>query len=139
MQFTKHIHVLHLLSTIPAPAPTGEHGFIRSPVSSEDAIACWDHLFSYIHDHWAKPMSASIIGRETSVHMAEYVDCQTMLRMGHDELVAKLESLPPYFREEIFPVAVARYLLRDMCLPINHRLSTTFAVFHTRYGNMILA
>jgi hypothetical protein len=144
MQFTKHIHVLHLLSTMPAPVLT-EHvagnkqwQTSKSPISLEDAVACWDHMFTYIHEHWAKPMSAGNRRITTSAEQSEYVDCYAMLRMPHDELVAKLESLPPYFREEIFPVAVGRYLLRDLQLPLDHRKATTFLEFHSRYGSMIL-
>ena len=133
MQFTKHIHVLHLLSTIPASNGS------ESPVSVKDATDAFDHLFSYIHSHWASPVSCGIWGDVTSVVKQEFIDCRTMLDMNHEDLTAKLETLPPYFREEIFPVAVARYMLRDLRLKFDRRWSRTFDEFHNRYGRMILA
>ena len=134
MQFTKHIHVLHLLSTIPATDTSG-----RSPVSVKDATDAFDHLFSYIHAHWVKPMSSGYMAAPTAVEKQEFIDCRTMLDMNHEELTAKLETLPPYFREEIFPVAIARYMLRDLRLKVDHRWSSVFMEFHSRYGNMILS
>ena len=141
MKFAKHIHVLSLLSTIPAPVRNDQHPWTRSTsMTPEEALDCWDHLFVYIHEHWAKPQTASNKGsRWTATEMDEIVDCRKMLEMDHKELEEKLETLPPYFREEIFPVAVGRYLLRDLAIPFNHRVSRTFKEFYNRYGNMILA
>jgi hypothetical protein len=144
MRFTKHIHVLHLLSTVPAP-PLRVPGVIRGAnMTPEQAIDAWDHLFTYIHNHWAKPMTAIEPGAlveyraRTSVEASEIFDCGVMMTMSRDELLAKLESLPPYFTESVFPVAVGRWLLRDMAIPLNHRKSTTFREFHNRYATMIL-
>lgn len=138
MKFTKHIHVLHLLSTIPVPTiPEGRFNSC-SPVSVKDATAAFDHLFTYIHEHWPRPMSAGCMAAPTAVEKQEFVDCRAMLDMNHEKLIAKLETLPPYFREEIFPVAVARYMLRDLQLKVDHHWAVVFMEFHSRYGNMIL-
>ena len=133
MQFKKHIHVLYLLSEI----PTGK-------VIEDEACDCWDHIFYYIHEHWAPPMSAkgNVEYRATTAEQTEYLDCKTMLLMSAKELSDKLESLPPYFTESLFPVAVARHLLRwngPHGLNISPRTLRTFDEFHRRYARMILA
>ena len=126
MQFTKHIHVLHLLSEI----PTRE-------LTHSEAVASWDHLFHYIHNHWAKPLtSEKNFGLEGN---QEILDCRSMLNMSSNELVAKLSTLPPYFTESIFPIAVARFLLRDMRLPLRSRDTTTFKEFCSRYSTAVLS
>lgn len=147
MQFTKHIWVLQKLSTIPRieasdpPRPSWRSQRPAVRMSLADANATWDHLFEYIHHNWDIPSTAAMSWwTQTSGDcQAEIFDCRVMLEMDPDELEAKLESLPPYFTESIFPVAVARYLLRDLALPFNHRQTTTFTEFHNRYGKMILA
>ena len=140
MQFTKHLHVLHLISTIPVPAlKATNYGtyWSPSPVLPKDATAIWDQLFTYIHAHWARPMSDTIVGKPTSTDMKEFIDCQDMFFMTRDELIVKLQNLPPYFREEIFPVAVARYLLLNLDLQLRPKKSTTFEEFAARYENMV--
>lgn len=144
MQFAKHIHVLNLLSQIPGVV-VGQSRRNES-MTVEQANDCWDHLFTYIHAHWAEPLSA-MQGKDdwercfTSSERSEIMDCQAMLKMNWTELETKLASLPPYFSEVVFPVAVARYLLLNtggIALPMHHRKCTTFGEFHRRYGAMIL-
>jgi len=133
MKFTKHIHVLHLLSTIPA-----------SGVTAEETAAAWDHLYTYIHAHWPRPMSAATGDRINwntrwqPEQDQEMIDCEQMLKMKPDELQAKLATLPPFFTEMVFPVAVARYLLRDLKLNVSPSQLSTFNEFHLRYGAMII-
>lgn len=145
MKFTKHIHVLHLLSTVPAATATGAYDWPRrnSSMTPQQAVDAWDHLYTYIFAHWAKPLTTMEPGVYWPTSIAsgartEIVDCNAMLQMGHDELVAKLESLPPYFTESMFPAAVARFLLRDLAIPFNIYLSKTFNEFHLRYGVMVI-
>jgi hypothetical protein len=162
MRFTKHIHVLHLLSQIPEQemeyylrdaCKYTEAGRVgpyvnrrrKEVMTSEEAVAAFDHLFHYIHTNWQQPVTANPVDTQlltfpqmTAANKHEYIDCREMLRMKQEEFVAKLESLPPHFQEYLFPVAVARYMLRELAMPINHRKSTQFREFHRRYGNMIL-
>lgn len=158
MRFAKHIHVLHLLSQIPAPEKeyysrpassydAGHHGpYVwsrnKQVMTTEDACAAFDHLFEYLHKRWAEPMSAMDAAdpriQITAASKHEVLDCAELLVMKEAEFIAKLESLPPYFAEHIFPVAVARYMLRDLAMPINHRKCSQFKEFHRRYGPMIL-
>ena len=131
MQFTKHIHVLHLLSTIPVG---------KDACTAEEAVAAWDHMFDYIHNHWAKPLTAAgQVNAFTAGEMSEVVGCRELLQMSAEEITEKLSTRPPYFTESLFPVAVARYMLRELAIPLNHRLITTFSEFRSRYGRMILA
>lgn len=152
MKFVKHIHVLHLLSEIPAvrfelrPSPYSNATYSHNvAMTGEEELACWDHIFSYIHSHWADPETASVPctwpeepERFTVSERAEIMDCRKMLNMGGAELEEHLATLPPYFGESLFPVAVARYLLRDLCINFDHRKSATFKEFHRRYGTMVM-
>lgn len=148
MKFAKHIHVLHLLSQVPAPTyRPGYQGALHygSPVTDAEGMACFDHIFYYIFEHWAKPETAiadnaciDFGARHTASEQTEIMDCGAMLKMDTKELVGRLALLPPYFSESVFPVAVARYLLRDLRLPFTPRGSTTFREFHNRYGTMVL-
>jgi len=156
MRFAKHIHVLNLLSQV--PVRTAEYSWLepdswrqgpqravhyKDAMTPEEAIAVWDHIFQYVFTHWAEPQTA--MGPDlkwtyiTAGGHEEVLDCQAMLRMKADELTAKLESLPPYFTESVFPVAVGRYLIRELAIPFNHRKSQTFKEFHRMYGRMILS
>ncbi len=139
MRFAKHIHVLQLLSTVP--------DYAVEKITVQQANECWDHLYTYIHANWAPPVSAKVEGKQDWESFAEtkrneIIDCRNMLAMSYEELEEKLQTLPPYFLEHIFPVAVARYLLNSYggkCIPVNHRQVTTFKEFHERYSYMILA
>lgn len=142
-KFAKHLHVLNLLTEIPAPEMV-TNGYMRCPCTQEEATACWDHLFDYIHANWVEPDSTMEVGgicefRFSAQGLKDVADCNKMLRMPKEEFVARLESLPPYFSEVIFPVAVGRFLLREIGLPLDHRKTTTFREFHRRYANIILA
>jgi len=152
MKYSKHIHVLQLLSTIPPNPVRAYVNKHNQPYPAEWLQQCndaWDHLFTYIHANWARPDTAMADGdivcsypTITSVQgKVDVFDCRVMLAMGRDDLEAKLASLPPYFSETIFPVAVARYMLGGihLNLPIQHRELTTFHEFHNRYGRIILS
>lgn len=143
MLFTKHIHVLHLISTIPGPKKILVNGYMQNTdsMTKDEANTAWDILFDYIHRHWETPLSyGNRYGRSASAaEQAEVLDCQAMLDMDTKNLEEKLATLPPYFTEVVFPVAVARYILRDLQMPFNHRNCRTFKEFHDRYGYMILA
>jgi len=137
MKFTKHIHVLQLLSTVPRDVkPTRDKACMNWAWPDgweQKGHDAWDHLFTYIHANWPAPCSVMV----GDTACTDVPDCRTMLNMGAEELTAKLESLPPYFSEVIFPVAVARYLLRDRLLCINPHKLATFTEFHNRYGQII--
>lgn len=115
-------------------------------MTTQEANDCWDGLFTFIHANWAPPATAAVGGKLqwegfTDEQRAEIADCTNMMKMSYAELEAKLETLPPYFLEHLFPVAVARYVLMGSggkSIPFNHRKTTTFYEFHLRYGTMVL-
>lgn len=141
--FAKHIHVLHLLSTLPRPIEVDRY-VRKSPVTPQQAVDAWDHMFTYIHANWEIPESY-ITGWvdkvptdvRNEVHAA-VKECDSLLMMPKEEFVAKLASLPTFFSEYCFPIAVARFMLRDAGIYLNHR-AKTFTEFHNRYGYIILA
>lgn len=145
MKFPHHIYVLHRLSQV--PDASFENGKRIKSMTVDQATACWDYLFQYIHANWAPPKTASSDTKAqwdsfSKEEKAELSDCKKMMEMSYQELEEKLETLPPYFLEHIFPVAVARYLLMfsgNKIIPFNHTKSTTFKEFHKRYGSMILS
>jgi len=146
MQFAKHLYVLQKLSTIPRKDPVPNAPWYASKraaiMTDDEAIVVWDHLFEYIHANWDVPSTMAMTWwaqRKSDEQKVELYDCRKMLEMGPEDLETRLESLPPYFTESIFPVAVARYLLRDLWIPLNHRKTVTFKEFHNRYGSMILS
>ena len=51
MKFTKHIHVLHLLSQIPAPVMGRVNNRMwdsNVAMTQDEAQNAWDHMFTYI-------------------------------------------------------------------------------------------
>ena len=144
MKFTKHIHVLHLLSQIPAPKMERVGNALWASnvaMTQEQAAEAWDHMFTYIHAHFPVPLTscAPYDAQFTVAEKNEVLDCREMLQMNATEFMDKLATLPPYFTDVIFPVAIGRYMIRDLAMPINHRKLTTFQEFHKRYSTMILA
>lgn len=147
MEFPKHVHVLNILANVPDAVPVEGKNYRASPLSVEATLELWDGLFSYIHENWLPPETATTEGQAawgsfTEAQRQEIADCGAMLKMSYDELHEKLRTLPPYFLEHIFPVSVARFLLMvigNKSLNLHHRQSTTFKEFHRRYGTMVLS
>jgi len=135
MLHSRYIHVLHLLSTIPAKAIN-----LNPPTITEaQANRSWDHMFTYIHAYWPMPESANHATESFTESMRyEAMNCAEMLFKDEYDLLEKLATLPPYFNKYVFPVSVARYMLRDLRMPIDHRKLKTFDEFHRRYGSMII-
>lgn len=112
----------------------------------EDAAARWDCLYDYIHENFDAPASSysnqtffALKGEKPKEVKQEIEECREMLRNhGAEELIARIEAIPPEYSDMIFPVAIARYLLRDCRVPIHPNMVKTFNEFHQRYGPMIL-
>lgn len=131
MKFPHHVHVLNLLHSIPTTCTTAE------------ATAAFDHIFEYIHAHFPVPDSAiDDTGNWpylTTEMKNKAMDCRTMLLTPAALFETNLESLPPYYCNIIFPMSVARYMLRECRMPVNHRYNRTFSEFHRRYGPLVLS
>jgi hypothetical protein len=107
----------------------------------------WDKLFTFIHANFVIPQSATGNGVE---HNREWQDafnvekdlCSPFISGAYGapskELYEMLTTIPPVIAEVVYPIVIARYLLRDAQIRFSHRKSCTFSEFHRRYGNMIL-
>jgi hypothetical protein len=109
------------------------------------AVVHWDILYRYIYENFEKPKSDSSAGflklqsiKHSPEIEAEISECMEVLGGTDEEITAKIESIPPEFSEVIFPVAIARYLIREHRVPLDPYFSETFSEFHTRYGFAIV-
>ena len=114
----------------------------------------WDDLYSFLHENFAAPNTKLTridekTGRSNYAEIArkarsqddwevEILECQWMLGHKREELVEHLRSRPPEYSDRVFPVAIARYLLRDCNVPVEPAKTTTFDEFHRRYAVMII-
>jgi len=116
----------------------------------------WDDLYSFLHENFAAPGTTLTYftrgprrGRSNYTEIAhksrsredweaEILECQWMLTHNREELVDHLRSRPPEYSDRVFPVAIARYLLRDCNVPVEPAKTTTFDEFHRRYAVMII-
>jgi len=121
-----------------------------------EANRAWDDLYSFLHENFAAPETKLTyftrgpqIGRSNYTEIArkarshddwdaEIAECQWMLGHNREELVEHLRSRPPEYSDRVFPVAIARYLLRDCNVPVDTALLKTFDEFHCRYAVMII-
>lgn len=107
-------------------------------------IPAWDACFDFIFANFAKPQTGvnnppvSCDSIHAEVKLVKSIIDGTY-KTGGAEIEDLLRGIPPSLCEEIFPVCVARYLLRDMWMPFDLRKSATFSQFHLWYGTMILS
>ena len=124
---------------------------IRPVIESTNGRAvtrAWDDLFMFIHAEFTAPLTEKPKGSTISSvlkeagardeYKAEIEECRTMLHHNHNELVEHLRARPPEYSDKVFPIAIARYLLRDCNVSLNAMLSKSFDEFHRRYGAMVL-
>lgn len=103
-------------------------------------VASWDNLFRYILDNFQPPETAGWDDCDNELAAKEYALCKEVLRdMGSNELCSALWACPPAILECVWPVAVARFLLRDCGVRVNTAKSKTFKQFVDVYGRMILS
>lgn len=105
----------------------------------------WDDCFNFIFANFAWPETGQPDGgccnwntKHPEVEMVRPLIDGTY-KSGGSEMEAIMRSIPPVLLDEIWPVGIARFLLRDHQMPLNHRWLFTFREFHNRYGNMILS
>lgn len=119
-----------------------------------EANRTWDDLYSFVHENFAAPNTTLTYlndktGRSNYAEIAhkslsredweaEIGECQWMLSHNAQELVEHLRARPPEYSDMVFPVAIARYLLRDCRVPVEAAKLTTFKEFHQRYAVMII-
>lgn len=105
--------------------------------------ATWDACFDFVFANFAKPQTANsdneLNFRFTTGH-PEFDLVRPLFNGTYkgDEFERMLRSIPPKFSEEIFPVAVFRYLISDLMLPLNHLHLNGFSEYHKLYSPMHL-
>lgn len=104
----------------------------------------WDNCFNFIFANFAWPETGMKDGGVINYNAKhpEMAMVRPLIdgtyKTGSAEMEAVMRSIPPVLLDEIWPVGIGRFLLRDQQMPINHRLLFTFLEFHNRYGTMIL-
>ena len=155
--YEKYITALRLMDAVISvkDAPTPPEGWMitprgydpndltkkeRAPGILHPVNLAWDELFTFVHSNFETPVSAA---RGRTDYKEEYDLCRPFIdgtyRAPSQELEGMIRSIPPVILDVVWPVSIARLLLRDHSVPFNHRLSTTFKEFHDRYGHMILS
>ena len=138
MRFEKHVHVLNMINRIRRES-TAFSDTVDRELCYQFGNRVLDELIDYQFAHWPIPDSVEINGRRSIDIDRENIKlCDAMLNMRQEEFEEKMETLPPFFTEYIFPIAAVRYLFRELQLCINHRTSRNFEEFERRYGGVVL-
>jgi hypothetical protein len=104
----------------------------------------WDVLYDFVHATFPRPESADVNFNDKSFVLTDATkqdiqDVYELLREHkQDEVKDRLMALPPGYRDVIFPVAIARYLLCYCDVPLYPSHSHTFTEFHRRYGYIVI-
>jgi hypothetical protein len=146
--YEKYITALQLMdaavATKSAIKPEAGWGETEGVRNHHPCVFAWDACFDFVFANFAKPQTAADSGsvrvdiRHLEVSLVRPLIDGTYETRGQ-QIEEVLRSIPPKLAEEIFPVGVGRYLLRDAALPFDHRKSRTFSQFHNWYGSMILS
>lgn len=122
--YTKYITALKMMDEV-----------IAVGQDSEQCLPKWDELFVYIYANFAAPVR----GAEGYDVKADYDLCRPVIDGTYRENMEEvIRSIPPVLLDIVWPVGIARFLLRECRVEFEHRKSTTFTEFRTRYGYMIL-
>jgi hypothetical protein len=98
-------------------------------------VSGWDKLYSYIYANFDHPKNMGT--KEDFDQIVE--ECQQMLKHDIATLLEKLLVVPPDYTDYVFPVAIARHLLRYNGL-VRLQLSSSDAgnEFFERYTRLVL-
>jgi len=148
--FQKYTRAIELMNAVPGYI-LRPHG--QGPQRDADVVeACarWDELYTFIYANFPRPNTYREFGEVKYKTMATWahenpeafqdiLDVHQLLQEHKkDEVLARLTKIPPEYRDVVFPVAIARYLLAYKRVPIDVRMLTTFEEFHNRYGVMVI-
>lgn len=144
MTIDKYTHAIELMNAVPG----GEHYSKASEDLIVEACARWDELYTFIYANFERPSTYHQFGEFDKVaHWAyenneayqDIADVYDLLRKHKQtEVFERLTCIPPEYRDTVFPVAIARYLLAYKVVPIWPDRVTTFDEFHSRYGVMVV-
>lgn len=160
--YTKHITALQLMDAV----ITASKLDIDKPQKEQLCVTAWDETFTFIHANFAIPetvrnnipdylwdklvhgINQTAVNNDTPGINYEKIQkeinlCRPLIDgtylSGSIEMETAMRDIPPTILEVVWPVAIARFLLRDHAVPLLHRKSSTFPEFHRRYGLMILS
>jgi hypothetical protein len=124
--YTKYIEALKMMDAV-----------IAVGQDEKECLVKWDELFVYIHANFESPRSG-MMDKEYDVRV-DYDFCRPVVDGTFRENMEEvMRSIPPALLDIVWPVGIARFLLRECRVRLNHRWSATFGEFHSRYGYMIL-
>lgn len=136
----EHEHYIKSLALMQATIDAGYQG----------CNPAWDELYGYMHSVFPEPETAYVwsetrLGYEKLtgdrykmiLEHFETEDMVLMFQQSHEDIIAKISSIPPVILAVTFPVWVARYLLKFQRVAANPHQLKTFDEFHRRYGPMI--
>jgi hypothetical protein len=124
--YTKYIEALRMMDEV-----------IAVGKDEKQTLTKWDELFTYIHANFESPhIGKAAEGYDVRV---DYNYCRPVIDGSFRENMEEvIRSIPPILLDIVWPIGIARFLLRENRVKFNHRWSTTFGEFHDRYGYMIL-
>lgn len=98
----------------------------------------FDACFKFIYANFKEPETSNYdLFKDWKGTHPEFEAMHLVLESTPAEFTRLLYSMPPELAEEVFPVAVARFLLCRCQIPLDYRLLSTFGEFDRRYHTMI--
>jgi hypothetical protein len=132
MKYSKYIHILHYLNQCPGSKEMTED-------ESNDRL---NYILEYLNNNWNAPSTTieydrqyglGKLGRDfTAEEKEQFLKSKELFQMEDSMLSEKLEQLPPYFDEYLFPVAVFRYITRIEKWKVSHMKCPAFVEFAKR-------
>lgn len=153
VSYEKHITALRLMDAVIATKglcrypDTDTWGVPYFSLELSPCHEAWDELFTFINANFEDPKIDTLTHKDRKAQAklcSPYIDNTFSVwnedgntRIVNAELEAMIRSIPPVILDIVWPVSIARFLMRDHWIPLNHRMSSTFAEFDRRYGAMI--
>lgn len=141
--YEKYITALQLMDNVVATKVTpgyGPNGIANRYRNLHPTHVAWDICFNFIFENFRKPETA-LVGGFPPIDKHREIDLASELIYRNSQLIEFekiLRAIPPVLSEEIFPVAVFRYLMHDMEIVINHRKLNTISQCLQWYSTMLM-
>ena len=99
-----------------------------SVVSPDNLHVAFDKVLEYIHNNFDRPVATP---ENIEILKTKIVNVSPTFEQYDVTIV------PPTIPEELWPLAVVKYALKQGGLPLDASKLTQFEVFHRRYGEII--
>ena len=86
----------------------------------------WDKLYTYLHTNFPEPDPSD-----------KATLAVIMGGMDNDEIAQYVREIPSRIPEQLFPCAMAKYLMRPCKILMEPSLTATFGEFYRRYGELL--